>query len=387
MRKKTKFLRVRYESFGGITSSSKAPFYKILNKDEMAKLGLIYAKIWTKPKKYLTSPAVVEFSDDKKRINFFRRYLKQDNSFLKKELPYSVLKSLFYELNTMGVFHISFNGNSYLQRDDFPKIINYCKSLDLTTSLMVKHKDLNLKQTETLKNIHNIILIVNNITPSIELSDSHCLATKIKFLKNSGINVSLANHVSYKNYKNLENLFLFASKFNVRRVKLIRQKPEEPNSFKYPFLALSEKMIKEFYPLIKRFSTIYKIRIKTDCSFVPALAFHDISIEEIKEIADTGCEGGNYSISAKPDGTYSACPYIKSCGNLGSLKNEWDKSVEILKFRSTKDILPQPCRECKYLSVCKGGCRAIAINRSKSFFQPDPECPFVVDYLKDSSKI
>src|SRR5262249_40170759 len=42
-------------------------------------------------------------------------------------------------------------------------------------------------------------------------------------------------------------------------------------------------------------------------------------------------------------------------------------------FRSWRNG-PEPCRSCEYLSLCRGGCRAV----SASPTAPDPECPLVL---------
>jgi MoaA/NifB/PqqE/SkfB family radical SAM enzyme len=49
------------------------------------------------------------------------------------------------------------------------------------------------------------------------------------------------------------------------------------------------------------------------------------------------------------------------------------------RFRTWRDAA-EPCRSCRYLTQCRGGCRVVSAHAG-DLGAPDPECPRVVDFL------
>lgn len=381
MKLRTFFKKVRYESFGGITSSKESPFYKVINKDQMLKLGLIYSKLWGTSNRFLTSPAVVDFSFSKKRDSEYSRNNKETKSNAYYTLPYSSIKKQLYELHSMGVFHIAFKGDTFTKRDDFHKVINYCNNIGLTISLTTKNVDTKKESIKTLARLKQINFVINNLW-QLDFTNSFFKKsdTTIKRLIKEKINIELTCLLSFKNFYFLKKLFSYASKNGIKTIKLIRYKPIGSNKFQYSYYALTQEMIKKIYPLIESLSNKYNIKVKTDCSFVPALLYHSPSIQKIKNIANTGCEAGNHIMSADCNGTYSACPCMDSNGDLKNIKKEWNSTEQVTLFRELDSKIGKPCNTCKYLNICKGGCRVAALNLSNNFYSPDPECPFVHAY-------
>ncbi len=86
-----------------------------------------------------------------------------------------------------------------------------------------------------------------------------------------------------------------------------------------------------------------------------------------------GCQGGITWCAVSPEGK------VRSCGAMGAeagdlktddLRTIW-KSEPIWKCRTFTHV-PPVCRECEYLSVCTGGCRADAYALSGNMSAPDP---------------
>jgi MoaA/NifB/PqqE/SkfB family radical SAM enzyme len=49
-------------------------------------------------------------------------------------------------------------------------------------------------------------------------------------------------------------------------------------------------------------------------------------------------------------------------------------------FRTWRDAA-EPCRSCRYLALCRGGCRVVSAHAGDAA-SPDPECPRVVDHRR-----
>jgi radical SAM protein with 4Fe4S-binding SPASM domain len=102
-----------------------------------------------------------------------------------------------------------------------------------------------------------------------------------------------------------------------------------------------------------------------------------------------GCSGGKIGIYITPSGYYTPC--------LSFGRNFWSGNVRtdhILDawrngkgFRSVRNLSALGvCTECEYLDYCKGGCRIRALAVYGSLRYPDPFCPLVPDFGKNTQK-
>ncbi|RLF00268.1 MAG: hypothetical protein DRJ59_07335 [Thermoprotei archaeon] len=92
-----------------------------------------------------------------------------------------------------------------------------------------------------------------------------------------------------------------------------------------------------------------------------------------------GCTGGRTKITITPEGNVLICEYLRDpffiVGNIrkDDLWNLWKNSY-VLNFFRNLNKLEGKCTTCKYLGICKGGCRAMAYLTYGSIYAPDPLC-------------
>jgi radical SAM protein with 4Fe4S-binding SPASM domain len=55
----------------------------------------------------------------------------------------------------------------------------------------------------------------------------------------------------------------------------------------------------------------------------------------------------------------------------------WHSAACFAQYRHWTRSAPEPCRPCRYLELCRGGCHAVSAALTGDFNAPDPECPFV----------
>ena len=135
----------------------------------------------------------------------------------------------------------------------------------------------------------------------------------------------------------------------------------------------------EFYGLLLRLHDKYKIRVCIDCSSVPMLSSRRIHLKALEFFSVTGCDGGNILIGIDPEGKINACSFCEEhAGSIFDLEGLWDNSPEFSKFRDWTKTAPEPCKSCRYLDICRGGCHIVAQFLTGDFNSPDPECPTVV---------
>jgi radical SAM protein with 4Fe4S-binding SPASM domain len=89
-----------------------------------------------------------------------------------------------------------------------------------------------------------------------------------------------------------------------------------------------------------------------------------------------GAYCGKGSIRVWPDGRVLPCVYWK---NSDVMLDDFCKNPDIVKgsqeFQSITYI-PEFCRQCEYVGICKGGCPARRLYHS-NLAEPDPYCPIV----------
>ncbi|MHC4866169.1 MAG: SPASM domain-containing protein, partial [Planctomycetota bacterium] len=139
-------------------------------------------------------------------------------------------------------------------------------------------------------------------------------------------------------------------------------------------------------PMLAKLAVEYTIVAKIDCSFVPMFCYHQPPRQVLESMATYGCEAGNVLLGVSSNGAVSGCSFLHSPGlsvfDLGSTRA---RAAHFEKIRTWPQRAPEPCRNCEYLDICKGGCRAVSQYVTGDFDSPDPDCPWVVEYRNKKS--
>lgn len=94
------------------------------------------------------------------------------------------------------------------------------------------------------------------------------------------------------------------------------------------------------------------------------------------EIEGARCPAGIQLCHITAEGTVSPCPYLPVKGESvfeKGFKEIWENSSVLRRARNAA-ISKGKCKECKYVSVCGGGCIAAAYQTTGAFEEPDPYC-------------
>jgi len=152
-------------------------------------------------------------------------------------------------------------------------------------------------------------------------------------------------------------------------------------------MGLTHDMMKGFYPMLLKFTKRYKIDIKIDCSFVPAMVYHKPPVDDLEKLAVTGCDGGNILLAVRSNGNISGCSFVANTEKIDDIEEKWHTSTQLNNFRDLVKNAIEPCKSCDYLKICRTGCRTVVIHQTGEFFGPDPECPFVVEYKNKQNQL
>lgn len=382
-----KFDSVRYEHFGGIVSCRKPPFLAWVDKTFMKEIGYTHSPLWysnSKINQYLSAPTEVHFSVTNTCHYMCSHCYMSSQKTSSNDLPLIEVKKILDTLSRMGVFHVALGGGEAFERPDFGEIVAYCNSIGLVANVTTNGAKIGSKEIDICKKMGQVNISLDGVGPLYSCNGRTGLfrdADKaIKTLNKNGIHVGINCVVSCKNYDHLEEIIAYATSLKVNEIEFLKFKPSGKGKNNYHEFALTQRMIRSFYPALKRFSKKYSVELKIDCSFIPAMVFHKPQKDELEILAVTGCDGGNLLLSVRNNGFFSGCSFIENSESVFDLETKWHTSQHLKNFRALTDKAQEPCRSCNYLSICRCGCRVVSLYLYNDFFAPDPECPIVVAF-------
>jgi radical SAM protein with 4Fe4S-binding SPASM domain len=104
------------------------------------------------------------------------------------------------------------------------------------------------------------------------------------------------------------------------------------------------------------------------------------------------CSAGNTACAIDACGWVLPCtmmPHLR-VGNVlqEDFADIWHHSPVLEQIRALRSVTIDQvpfCRDCRYVSVCNGGCRGTAYNKFRDLLAPDPDCPFADAYAASAS--
>ena len=199
-----------------------------------------------------------------------------------------------------------------------------------------------------------------------------------------GINVV----VTRRNFDELDRIFAYASERRLSEVELLRFKPSGRGTRAYAELRCTDDQHRRFLPAVLAAAKRHIVRVKVDCSYTPMLAHHEPDRALLAQLAVYGCTGGDFLIGAKPSGQLTACSFATPTldgarPTVEQLRDYWTQPSAFGAFRRWRDAA-EPCASCNYHELCRGGCKVVSSHVLGDAAAPDPECPRVIDHLRDA---
>ena len=195
-----------------------------------------------------------------------------------------------------------------------------------------------------------------------------------------GINVV----VTRLNFADLDEIIRYARRRRLNEVELLRFKPAGRGAATFAGLTCSDAQHRAFWPTVARAARRHRVRIRVDCSYTPMLVHHRLDRRLLERLAVYGCIAGDFLVGARANGALSACSFAPPAPGrprLDELGSYWDREGAFGPFRAWREA-DEPCRSCEYLTLCRGGCKAVALHLEGDAGRPDPECPRVVDFRR-----
>ncbi|MBK7535717.1 MAG: radical SAM protein [Myxococcales bacterium] len=295
------------------------------------------------------------------------------------------------ELARCGVFHVALGGGESAALPWLGELAEHALALGIVPNLTtsgLEGLDRLLSICDRFGQINVSLDGVGDVYRAVRGFDGfaaadHALRALRARKREVGINVV----VTRQNFEHLDELFAYARQQRLSEVELLRYKPAGRGARNYQQLRCTDAQHRAFFPLLARAARRHRLRLKVDCSYTPMLAHHQMAPALLHQLVVYGCTGGDFLVGAKPGGQLTACSFAAPPPALDGqrprvdeLAAYWHAPGAFAPFRDWRQA-QEPCRSCKYLSLCRGGCRVVSAHTGRAI-DPDPECPRVVDFRK-----
>lgn len=374
----------RVESFGGVLAIENPPLLVHVDQEFMREIGCQESPLWQKPDTgILSAPLEVHFSVTNRCSAGCRHCYMDSGKIEEGELAIADFRRALDMLAEMGVFHIAMGGGEALERPDFFEIAEYARALGMVPNLTTNGLLLTRETAERCKVFGQVNVSVDWVirpTSGLEARVKDAPLQGIDLLLQAGIKVGLNCVVTRHTYDNLDEVIAYAAAYKLVDVEFLRFKPSGRGANDYYQSRLTPEQTRDFYPRIKTLSEKHGVAVKIDCSFVPMFCWHRPDKALMEQFSVYGCDAGNILLGIRSNGKFGGCSFLPGEEDIFDLPRLWNESEELAQLRRWKERSVEPCQSCDYLSICKGGCRAVATYVTGDRNAPDPECPFVIDY-------
>jgi len=383
-------LKYRYENFGGIISSENPPFLAFVDQEYMKELGLPESELWTSENTsvgMLTAPTEVHFAVTNRCAAQCPHCYMNAGEDDPGCLDTVTMKRALDILAELKVFHVAMGGGEALERPDIFEIAHYARDIGLVPNLTVSGRGINSVIAQKMKVFGQVNLSIDGINNHYSLFRNkqmfEIVDKAVDLLVTAGISCGINCVIGRKNFPGIPELFDYAHRNNLNEIEFLRLKPAGRGSQLYSDNSTTYEQNISLVPMLSKLSDRFEVTAKIDCSFVPMLCYHRPPVKLLDTLATYGCEAGNVLLGIRSNGKISACSFLETTDiSIFDLPRELKNPNRFEGVVSWFENAPEPCKSCDYLNICKGGCHGVAGYVTGNYNDPDPHCPFVVEFEK-----
>jgi len=302
---------------------------------------------------------------------------KQNSVTLSKEKQLEVIDRIIEN----EIFDIIFSGGEPLLISWLEDLIKKCSNAKMYTTLITNGNLMTISRAKSLKNaglndmqisVHHFNLEINDKLTKTSGSFKKSvegIKNALKIFGKEGVNINMV--ALPETYKDVYEMAKFlhsigVGSFSVGSPSASGEMKKDKN------LVINKKMFLDIYYQLRKAKKDFGIRVGFSGGF-PLCLLPEINKETIEMIGNY-CDVGLNQLTIGPSGELRPCVcFNQNLGNIltDNLKKIWDENELLLDFRTMK-FIPEICRKCKYVSVCRGGCRASAQGYFKKLNAIDP---------------
>lgn len=376
-------MKYRFEAFGGLVALEDPPLVAFVDEEFMRERGLGPSPLWGSARAHLTAPIEAHFATTN-ACNFKCPgcYMASGRR-MDGEYDTAGAKRVLSALADAGVFHVAMGGGEATLREDLFELAEHARSVGLVPNLTTNGALVREANASRFRLFGQVNVSVDAVGPEADRTRDpgtlDAAVRALRLLRGAGVAAGINCVLHRYNFDRMGDVVALAAELGLTEVEFLRYKPAGRGKERYHEMKLLPDQGLALLPTILSLVERHRIELKVDCSFVPFLAAHAPPPELLRRFGVYGCEAGNVLLAVRPDGRLSGCSFIEeTAGRVEDLAEAWEGSRQFRAFRSWTEAAPDPCRSCEYLTVCRGGCRAVAIFAGGGFDRPDPECPRVL---------
>jgi radical SAM protein with 4Fe4S-binding SPASM domain len=376
--------RWRHERFGAIIALDTPPVLAHVDQELATELGIPPSPLWKEPRSDVLSAPVEAHLTVTKRCNLACTHCYQESGPREgsTDLPLEGWLARLDSLARAKVFHVAIGGGEALTRPDLLTIAEGARARGITPNLTTNGALVTPEFAARAATLFGQINVSVDVLPPRVLFGEDKATTGMRaarLLVAAGVRTGANVVVARASFDALEGVVAWAKEAGLVEVELLRLKPTGRARERYLEERLTEEQRLRLFPLALELSARHGIPVKLDCSAAPFVACHDPDPERLEQYEVAGCIGGLSLMGVDERGKTSACSFYPGEGSdLLDLERGWDGPGTFAPFRDYVTRAQEPCRSCPYLTVCRGGCRAVALFLTGREDAPDPECPRVV---------
>ena len=290
---------------------------------------------------------------------------KQNSITLPKEKQLKIIDKIIEN----EIFDIIFSGGEPLLIDWLEELIKKCSEARISTTIITNAILMTKERAKKLKcaglndlqiSIHHYTSKINNKLTGTNDSFDKSIAGIKNALEIFGIESINVNMVALpETYKDIYEMARFLHSIGVGSFSVgtpsVTGKLKENKD-----LVIDKKMFLEVFNQLKRAGDDFGIHVGFTGGF-PICLLPEINNDSIRMIGNY-CDAGLNQLIIGPDGDLRPCVCLsEKLGNIleDDLKKIWSNNPFLLDIRAMK-FVPDKCKECHYVSLCRGGCRASA---------------------------
>jgi radical SAM protein with 4Fe4S-binding SPASM domain len=324
-------------------------------------------------------------------------FVGDDKKFNKNsDLSTSRILDLVDEIDEMNVVNLILTGGELFTRHDIFKIIQKIKSKNIPVSLSTNATLITKDSAKKLKDVLNPL--VDNIQISLDGANAKThdfirgngnfekTIQGIKLLTEMKLPISLNAVITKNNIDELSDIYLLADALGVKKISFTKLAQIKNTHNQYA--VDMEYVMEQLYKVIeleknfhKSYLEILGIEVCDLLNIEGADKFVDKYLEKIPkaEIYNCACQSDNKAY-IDSNGDVYLCQMTANNPKyiLGNIKNKSFKEVwedrYLNDFFGKKLSCDMPCKKCKYIRLCKGGCSYYAKETYGTILAPNSSC-------------
>lgn len=375
-------MKLRYEDFGAIVALEAPPALVHIDQTLTRSLGYPEAARWAAPTGWLSAPTEVHLmTTNRCDAGCPGCYTSAVPDGADPET--SELEHALERLAEAGVFHVALGGGEALLRPDLFRVAARARELGLVPNLTTSGLGLTERLAEACRVFGRVHVSLDGLGATYRRSRGYAgdevALRALRRLSAAGVACGVNYVLSRHTWEALDDTLAAVGEAGGDEVELLRYKPAGRGADGYDEAKLTPEQGLALWPRLVALAAAHPaVDLKLDCSFVPFLCAASPPVEQLERFGVYGCEAGHALSAVTAELRATPCSFIdEAVGDVDALVDGWDDDPALLRWRRYHAEAPQPCRDCEYRPVCKGGCRVVAKHVLGDWFAPDPECPRV----------